>query len=299
MLRLSPSHLILLCVAVIWGGGFVAQKSGMDSLGPYSFNTARFVLATLSLIPVWIYMHRRYSSEVLKSDQRYFWLGGLVAGLLLTAGLTLQQVGLQYTTAGNAGFITGMYIVMVPILGLLFFKQKTRWLVWAGLALAVVGLYQLSVVPGSDGFNMNKGDSLQLMGAVFWALHVVALGWLARRVKDLVGLSAVQFAVCAVVSYVLMLFLEKQPAVWGDFSAEWLPLLYSGVMASGVAFTLQIIGQRGVESEVAALILSFEAVFALLTGILFLGESFGGREMLGCGLMMAGILLTLWPEKQE
>lgn len=299
MLRLSPSHLILLCVAVIWGGGFVAQKSGMDNLGPYSFNAARFVLATLSLIPVWIYMHRRYSSEALKSDQRYFWLGGSVAGLLLTAGLTLQQVGLQYTTAGNAGFITGMYIVIVPILGLLFLKQKTRWLTWVGIVLAVIGLYQLSAVPGGEGFTMSYGDSLQLVGAVIWAVHVLVLGWLARRVKDLVGLSAVQFVVCAVGSYVLMLLLEEQTAVWGDFSAEWRPLLYSGVMASGVAFTLQIIGQRGVESEVAALILSFEAVFALLMGILFLGESFGGHQMLGCGLMMAGILLTLWPEKQE
>lgn len=297
MLRLSSSHLILLCVAVIWGGGFVAQKSGMDNLGPYSFNTARFVLATLSLVPVWIYMNRRYSSAALKSDQRYFWLGGVLAGFLLTAGLTMQQVGLQYTTAGNAGFITGMYIVMVPILGLLFLKQKTRWLTWAGIALAVAGLYQLSVAPGDGGFAMSYGDGLQLIGAMFWAVHVLVLGWLARRVNDLVGLSAVQFAVCAVVSCLLMLLLEVRSAQWGDFTAELIPLLYSGVMASGVAFTLQIIGQRGVASEVAALILSFEAVFALLTGILFLGESFGGREMLGCGLMMAGILLTLWPEK--
>lgn len=298
MLRLSSSHLILLCVAVIWGGGFVAQKSGMDNLGPYSFNTARFVLATLSLIPVWIYMRRRYSSEALQSDQRYFWLGGLVAGLLLTAGLTMQQVGLQYTTAGNAGFITGMYIVIVPVLGLLFFRQKTRGLTWAGIMLAVIGLYQLSAVPAGWGFTMSYGDSLQLVSAVIWAMHVLVLGWLARRVKDLVGLSAVQSVVCAVVSYVLMLMLEEQSVQWGDFAAESVPLLYSGIMASGVAFTLQIIGQRGVKSEVAALILSFEAVFALLMGILFLGESFGGREMLGCGLMMAGILLTLLPERQ-
>nr|CAA6829270.1 MAG: Permease of the drug/metabolite transporter (DMT) superfamily [uncultured Thiotrichaceae bacterium] len=298
MLRLSPSHLILLVVAVIWGGGFVAQKSGLDNLGPYSFNTARFILATLSLVPVWFYMRRGLLSEERSNDRRCFWVGGVVAGVLLTAGLSMQQVGLQYTTAGNAGFITGMYIVIVPVLGLLFFKQKTRWVTWAGIVLAVLGLYQLSVAPGSSIFSMNYGDGLQLIGALFWALHVLTLGWLARRVNDLVGLSAVQFAVCAVASYILMLSFEEQVVQWDDFSAELVPLLYSGVMASGVAFTLQIIGQRGVASEIAALILSFEAVFALLTGILFLGESFGARELVGCGLMMSGILLTLWPEKQ-
>ncbi|PID34433.1 MAG: EamA family transporter [Thiotrichales bacterium] len=270
---------------------------------PYA---AFFFLAFASVVcgcylgtPVWFFMQRRDSSGAQKSDPRYFWLGGLVAGLLLSAGLALQQVGLQYTTAGNAGLITGMYIVMVPILGFLFLRQKTRGLVWVGLVLAVAGLYQLSVVSGSAGFSMNKGDVLQLMGAVFWALHVVTLGWLARRVGDLVGLSVVQFAVCAVVSCTLMLFLEEQAVQWTDFSAELVPLLYAGIVASGVAFTLQIIGQRGVESEVAALIMSFEAVFALLTGILFLGESFGMREILGCGLMMTGILLTLWSEKQN
>lgn len=294
MLRLSPSHFLLLFVAAIWGGGFVAQKSGLDSLGPFSFNTARFILATLSLLPVWLYMRRKYSSAALKSDPRYFWFGGILAGTMLTGGLSMQQVGLQYTTAGNAGFITGMYIVIVPVLGLLM-GQKTRWLTWVGIGFAVMGLYQLSVDVGSSGLSMNYGDGLQLIGALFWAVHVVLLGWLSRRVKDLVGLSAVQFAVSAVFSCLLMLLLETPQ--WTDFNAEWVPLLYSGIIASGVAFTLQIIGQRAVASEVAALLLAFEAVFALVTGILFLGEEFGVREMLGCGLMMAGIVLTLWPEK--
>ncbi|MEZ5537220.1 MAG: DMT family transporter [Thiolinea sp.] len=295
MLRFSPSHFLLLFVAAIWGGGFVAQKSGLDSLEPFSFNTARFILATLSLLPVWLYMRRRYSAAALQSDPWYFWLGGILAGTMLTGGLSMQQVGLQYTTAGNAGFITGMYIVIVPLLGLLL-GQTTRWLTWAGIALAVAGLYQLSVEVGSSGLSMNYGDGLQLIGALFWAVHVVMLGWLARRVKDLVGLSAVQFAASAVFSGVLMLWLETPQ--WADFQAGTVPLLYSGIVASGVAFTLQIIGQRGVASEVAALLLSFEAVFALLTGILFLGEGFGMQEMLGCGLMMAGIILTLWPENR-
>lgn len=296
MLRLSPSHFLLLFVAAIWGGGFVAQKSGLDSLGPFSFNTARFILATLSLVPVWFYMRRRYSAERLKSDPLYFWLGGVLAGTMLTGGLSMQQVGLQYTTAGNAGFITGMYIVIVPLLGVLM-GQRIRWLTWAGIALAVAGLYQLSVELDSGGLAMNYGDGLQLIGAVFWGLHVMMLSWLARRVKDLVGLSAVQFAASALFSAVLMTWLEAPQ--WADFQAEWRPLLYSGIVASGVAFTLQIIGQRNVDPEVAALLLAFEAVFALLTGVLFLGESFGGRELMGSGLMMTGIMLTLWPEKRQ
>ncbi|PIE02323.1 MAG: EamA family transporter [Thiothrix nivea] len=295
MLRFSSSHFLLLFVAAIWGGGFVAQKSGLDSLGPFSFNTARFILATLSLVPVWFYMRRKYSAARLQSDPLSFWLGGVLAGIVLTGGLSLQQAGLQYTTAGNAGFITGMYIVIVPLLGLLM-GQRTRWLTWAGIVLAVVGLYQLSVEPGSGGLSMKYGDGLQLIGAVFWAVHVLMLSWLARRVNDLVGLSAVQFATAALFSAVLMGWLEIPQ--WADFQTEWQPLLYSGIVASGVAFTLQIIGQRKVAPEVAALLLALEAVFALLMGILFLGESLGGRELLGCGLMMAGIMLTLWPEKR-
>ncbi|MEZ5479110.1 MAG: DMT family transporter [Thiolinea sp.] len=203
---------------------------------------------------------------------------------------------MQYTSAGKAGFITGMYIVIVPILGL-FMGVHTRLLTWMGIALAVLGLYQLSVVTGKDGLHINRGDVMQLIGAVFWAMHVVTLGTLARRVPDLVGLSAWQFVVAALWSALLMFGLETPQ--WQGFREEWLPLLYAGVVASGVAFTLQVIGQRGVANEVAALILALEAVFALLMGMLFLGEQLDGQQWLGCGLMLAGIMLTLWPEKPQ
>ena len=299
MLRKYASPLLLLLVAALWGGGFVAQKSGMEGLGPYSFNVARFILATVSLIPVWFWLRRRSGQQgeviaLARNQQRYFWLGGVVAGTVLTGGLTFQQVGLQFTTAGNAGFITSMYLVIVPVLGLLV-GQRVRLLTWAGIALALVGLYTLSVKPGDQVFSMGYGDSLQLIGAFFWALHVIVLGWLSRRVVDLVGLSAVQFAVAALWSLMFAVFTETP--VWQDFLGQWRPLLYSGVISSGVAFTLQIIGQRNVASEVAALILSMEAVFGLVLGVLMLGEQFTLVELAGCALMLAGIVFTLLPDK--
>lgn len=294
MLKFSSAHALLVLVAAIWGSGFVAQRLGMEHIGPYTFNAARFVIATLVLLPIWWYFRRSNSQAIPPLGEKVgaFWWGGALAGTVMFAGFSFQQVGLQYTTAGNAGFITSMYIVIVPILGL-FLGQKTRPLTWLGIALAVVGLYALSVGPN---FHVNKGDWIELMGAFFWAMHVITLGWLSRRVRDLIGISVLQFAVAALLAILLAIFMENHTPA--EIQAALPALLYSGLIVSGFAFTLQIIAQRSVDASIAALILSSEAVFALLAGWLFLNESVGAKQLLGCSLMLAGILMSQWPERK-
>ncbi len=294
ILRLTPAHFLLLLVAAIWGSGFVAQRAGMETLGPYSFNAARFVFAFLSLLPLWWYMKQRHQGkpQLQESYSTVFWLGGLLAGSLLFAGFSLQQVGLQYTTAGNAGFITSIYIVIVPLLGLAM-GQSTRMNTWIGIIFAVTGLYILSIWPD---FQINKGDSLELIGAFFWAAHVVTMGWIAQRIRDSIGFSMLQFIVAACWAIASTVILEN-PSL-ADFKAALLPLLYAGFMVSGIAFTLQLIAQRTVNASSAALILSGEAVFALLAGWLFLEETVTVKALIGCSFMLAGLLISQWPKKR-
>lgn len=282
-----PPHLLLISVAAIWGFAFAAQLAGMDSLGPHSFNAARFLLGALSLLPLWFLKTGRTPF-----DRKTLLLGGLAAGTIMFGGFSFQQIGLLHTTTGNAGFITGMYIVFVPIAGMLF-GQATTIQTWSGIILAVLGLFSLSVGPD---FSMGYGDMLELFGAFFWTAHVIVLGWLSRR-TDAVGLSVIQFLVAALWSGIAAALYET-PSL-PDFAAAWWPLLYVGVASSGIGFTLQVIAQRKVEPGIAALVLSMESVFAALGGWLFLGEQLGSKELLGCSLMLAGMLVTQWPARQR
>lgn len=282
-MRFTGSHLLLLLIAVIWGSGFVAQVRGMDHLGPYSFNMARFALAALSLIPLWW-----FTRHTMQSDQRALLWGGIITGSALFAGFTFQQLGLRYTTAGNTGFITSMYIVIVPLIGLVF-GQRTRLLTWVGISLAVIGLYILSI---KDDLSIGLGDGLVLIGAVFWALHVLLMGYFSNKVEA-VGFSIVQFMTAAVLGS-FFAFGFEQPNL-ADFQLSWIPLVYAGVISSGIAFTLQLIAQRNVSSSVAALILSLEAVFAVIAGVLFLNETLTFKALLGCSFMLAGIMISQWP----
>lgn len=291
MSQFTSAHFILVLISAIWGSGFVAQRLGLASLEPFSFNAGRFVLATLALLPVW-WLMRRQQAKPPASETKLFWLGSFLAGTVMSIGFAFQQTGLLYTTAGNAGFITSMYIVIVPLLGLLV-GQTTRLLTWFGIILAVVGLYALSVGPN---FQINRGDWLEFIGAFFWAGHVITLGWISRRVGDLVGVSVMQFAVAALWSSLLAATFE-QPT-WAHYQAAIWPLVYSGVIASSLCFTLQIMAQRTVDASVAALILSCESVFALLVGWLFLEETVNAKQLFGCSLMLAGILISQWPERK-
>ena len=281
------ADLILLLVAAIWGFAFVAQIKGMDHMGPFFFNAARFSLGGLSLIPVLFYMEKQarqknrqtpYNSQLLK-----IWGPGL--GVILFLASSLQQVGLQYTTAGNSGFITGMYIIIVPIAGIAL-GQSTRPNTWFGALVALIGLYFLTV---SEDLSFNRGDLLTLGSALMYAIQILVLAHISRDVHAL-KLSMAQFFTCAAISFVVALTVEVV-----DFSAipkSLTPLLYTGLLSTGVAFTIQIIGQRDAIASHAAIILSLEAVFAVFGGWLILNEQLGLRSLAGCGLMLAGMLIS-------
>ncbi len=280
------ADILLLITAAIWGTAFVAQRVGMEHLQPFTFNFARFLLGGLSLLPlVYWFSRKRAKTEQEPVNLRFLLLGGIAAGLILFAGSSLQQVGLLYTTAGKAGFITGLYLIFVPILGL-FLSHKTGANTWLGATLALVGLYFLSV---TEDFTLAYGDALELIGAVFWAGHVLIIGWLSRR-TDPMALSVVQLFTCMLLS--LSTALVTEDIQLSAIKEAWFPIVYAGLFSVGVAYTLQIIGQKEAPPAHAAIILSGEAVFAVLGGWLLLDETLGMRELAGCALMLAGMLLS-------
>ncbi|WP_108652874.1 DMT family transporter [Dongshaea marina] len=281
------SSLILLLAALIWGLAYVAQRAGMDYIGPYTFNALRFLLGTLSLLPV-LWLSRNWRSEQIRGNGMLLLSGGLLMGFLMFLACSLQQVGLVTTSAGKTGFITGIYIVMVPLFGLLL-RHKTGWNTWLGILLAVVGLYLLSV---TESFTIHTGDLLILGCAVIWAIHLLTIDHFSTKVP-VIKLAFLQFAFCTLLSSVVALFAEPwQPHA---VAAAWIPLLYAGVMSVGVGFTLQIFGQQGAHPAHAAIILSLEALFAAIGGWVLLSETMSTRSMLGCGLMLLGMLASQLP----
>ena len=273
----------LLLTAIIWGFAFVAQRVGMDHIGPFAFNAARFVLGSLSLLPlIWLLPVTE------KQNVKELVLGSLVAGFMLYAGSSLQQIGLVYTTAGNAGFITGLYIVLVPFFAL-FWGQSTHASTWLGALLALAGLFLLSV---TDELTLAYGDLLELAGAFFWAGHVLIIGWYSRKVDPL-RLALGQFIVCAILSVISMLLWESLDL--SSVQDAWLPIAYAGLLSVGVAYTLQVVAQKHAVASHAAIILSLEAVFAAIGGWLLLNEVLGWRGLLGCILMLTGMVVSQIP----
>ena len=285
------SNTLLLITAAIWGFAFVAQRVGMDYLGPFTFNAARFILGSLSLLPLLLISRdQRPASENImpRPGWKLVVFGGFSAGFLLFMGMSLQQVGLVYTTAGKAGFITSLYVVLVPILAL-FWKQSTNPGTWIGAVLAAIGLYFLSV---TESFTVEFGDLLEFLCAFFWAGQVLMIGWLSPRIQS-VKLAFTQFAVCAILSLLVAVGFEE--ISWNALVQATWPILYGGIMSSGVAFTFQVIGQRHTHPAHASIIMSLEAVFAALGGWLLLNEMLSMRGLLGCGLMLGGMLISqLW-----
>lgn len=285
------SNALLVLVALIWGFAFVAQRMGLDYVGPYTFNAIRFALGALSLVPLLFIIRGQSStsaSMISPAGSRTLAWGGVLAGGVLYAGASLQQVGLQYTTAGKAGFITGLYVVIVPIIGI-FRRQRTDTGTWIGVFLAATGLYLLSV---TDAFTVCFGDLLQLTGAFFWAGHVLIIGWLSPRINA-IQLAFRQFVVCAILSLITALFVETITLA-GIVQAA-IPILYSGVASVGIAYTLQVVAQRNARPSHAAIIMSLETVFAAIGGWLLLDEILSARSLIGCGLMLAGMMISqLW-----
>jgi drug/metabolite transporter (DMT)-like permease len=284
-LRLK-ANLLLLLVAAIWGLAFVAQRLGMDHLGPFGFNAARFLLGALSLLPLTLLFRARAGQGELRPLLR----GGVAAGTLLFCGASLQQAGLLYTTAGNAGFITGLYIVLVPLAARLMGQPVNR-AIWAGASLALVGLYFLSI---NTAMIINRGDLLELVGAVFWAGHVLIIGRLAPHLDGL-RLSIIQFLICACLCLGVALIYEQDSFTLTNLMAAWQPIAYAGLLSVGVAYTLQVYAQKHAPAAHAAIIMSLEAVFAAFGGWLLLNEELTGRALAGCALMLAGMLLAQLP----
>ena len=289
---------LLLLTSAIWGFAFVAQRVGMRYLEPFTFNGIRFALGSLSLLPLILLNRKRRRHAAAASparrpgaepprapEARRVLVFGAMAGALLFGGASLQQMGIVHTTAGKAGFITGLYVVLVPLSGLLW-RQRAGAGRWVGALLAVAGLYLLSV---TGSFAIGRGDLLVLMGAVFWAAHVQLLGWLSPQVDPL-ELSAAQFAVCSFLSLLAAVLVE--PIDFGAVLQAAAPILYGGVASVGVAYTLQVVVQKTAHPAHAAILLSLESVFAVLGGWVLLGETLSVRGLLGCGLMLAGMLVS-------
>lgn len=279
---------MLLLTAAIWGGGFVAQRMGMEHVGPLTFNGVRFAMGGLSLLPLMAVLRiraRRRGDAPHSAHAKDMLTGGALAGLALFLGATLQQVGLLYTTAGKAGFITGLYLVIVPILGL-FFRQRTDAGTWLGAATALAGLYLLSV---TEQFSISKGDFLELAGALFWAGHLIIIGRFTRMMDPLL-LSFLQFMACSFLS--LCVAAVTETISLGALMSAAMPILYGGLISVGVAYTLQVVAQQDASTAHAAIILSLEAVFATLDGWLILGESLSPRGAIGCALMLTGMMVS-------
>jgi drug/metabolite transporter (DMT)-like permease len=280
--RLKANGMLLL-TAVLWGGCFVAQRVGMQSLGPFTFNGLRFALGTITLLPIFIWRRRRHQREAVEFKRTV--QIGAAAGLLLFFGATFQQLGLVYTTAGKAGFVTGLYVIIVPLLGMIW-GDRAPLQSWAGAVLAVVGLYFLS---GKGQGTIALGDVFVLVGAFFWAGHVQFIAHFSTRVRPL-RLSCVQSLVTALLSFLVGMLWEEP--TWRMVMDAAGPILYGGVISIGFAYTLQIVAQQEAKPTPAAIILSLESVFAVFWGWLFLGEKLSTRGVLGAGLMLSGMILA-------
>ncbi len=303
--------LLLFLTAVIWGVAFVAQSAGMEHLGPFTYNGSRSVLGGLVLLPCIAFLDRiqgqsrgdgsvreavtlRGVDETAKQagNGRQLLIGGLCCGLILFAASNFQQFGIQYTTVGKAGFITAMYILIVPLLGL-FVHKKAGLQVWIGVLFGITGLYLLCM---KDSLRLEKGDALVLVCAFIFSLHILVIDHFSQKV-DGVKMSCIQFWVCGILSLICSLYFEVPNLQ--DILASWLPICYGGIMSCGVAYTLQIVGQKGMNPTVASLILSLESVVAVVAGFLLLGQAMSRRELFGCLMMVMAITFAQLPEKKR
>ncbi len=287
------NNILLVLTALIWGCAFVAQSVGMDYVGPFTFNMARFLIGAIVLLPVIWFMDRQRKTGAEKgAGQKTLIIGGICCGIALAVASTLQQWGILFTTVGKAGFITAMYIVIVPLLGV-FIGKKVRPLIIGCVAIAVVGFYFLCM---TESLRLGLGDFLVLLCAIAFSIHILVIDHFSPKV-DGVKMSAIQFLTAAIISAVPTLLWE-QP-VLTEILQAWQPVLYAGVMSCGVAYTLQIIAQKNADPTVASLLLSLESVFSVLAGWVLLGQGLSLKELFGCVLIFCAIILAQLPEKKK
>lgn len=287
--------IILGITALIWGTAFVFQRVGMESITPITFSAARMTISAVAvgILSLFIKEKKEYPEEQKKKRAKSVLLGGVVCGLFLNTASLFQQMGIVYTSAGKAGFITAMYILIVPVVSFVFFKKKYPWFVWVAVLLGVAGMYMLCI---TEGFSISKGDSLVLICAVLFSGHILSCNHFAGRANP-VRISAVQFLTASLVSWVIA-FIVENPNL-SDIKTAIVPIVYCGLMSGGLGYTLQLIGQKYTEPTVASLIMSFEAVFAVLTGALVLGEKLSTREIIGCVIMFAAIIVVQIPKEKD
>lgn len=303
------NSLLLLLAAIIWGIAFVAQSVGMDYVGGFTFNAVRSLIGAAVLVPLILVFeskkstdtttakiasHSRPTSNTVSYIQKRkdLIIGGISCGICLCLASNFQQFGIKYTSVGKAGFITACYIVIVPIIGL-FLGKKCSKFIWAAVVMALIGLYLLCI---TDGFSIGKGDLLVLVCAFLFSVHILVIDHFSPKV-DGVKLSCLQFLTCGILSGIPALLFERP-----SFSAicqAWMPILYAGIMSCGVAYTLQIIGQKNMNPTVASLILSLESCISVLAGWVLLGQQLSAKEILGCVIMFAAIILAQLPQKQK
>lgn len=315
MSKKMRGNLMLMLTAFIWGSSFVAQKSGMDLIGPMAFNGIRTLIGGIVLIPAIMFLNNLKAKRNLQSpdsmaeaspedkqkEKKLLIIGGICCGIALMIASNLQQIGIFYTTAGKAGFITALYVVLVPICGL-FLGKKVRPVIWLCVLASAIGLYLLCM-PAEGGFgHINKGDLLILLCALCFTGHILIIDYFSPKV-DGVKLSCIQFFVAGILSIILMF--PGDPALGFDLPTlgtlldSWLPILYAGVLSCGVAYTLQIVAQADTDPTVASMILCLESVFAVIAGMIILKESMSLREITGCIIMFAAIVVSQLPAKEE
>jgi len=299
MSKKMQSNIMLLITALIWGTAFVAQKSGMEYIEPLTFNGLRTIVGGIILIPVIVFMNRgkaaeeELSASEKKAANKQLLFGGFCCGVALFAASTIQQFGLVYTTAGKAGFITTLYVVLVPIISIVIGK-RIRPIMWLCAIMGTVGLYLLCMT--DDSFKLTIGDALVLLCAFGFAAHIMIVDHFSPKM-DGIKLSCIQFFTAGTLALIGMVIFEN-PQIDAILDCAF-PILYVGVMSSGVAYTLQVVAQKHAEPTAASLILSLESVFAVIAGALILGEVMSGRELLGCAVIFAAVILAQLPSKEE
>lgn len=290
---------MLVLTALIWGVAFVAQSVGMDYVKPFTFNAVRSIIGGIVLLPCIVFLDHwavkngeESRAPKTKENKKTLLIGGVLCGIALCAASMMQQYGISYTTVGKAGFITAMYIVLVPVLGI-FLKKRVGLRVGISVCIAVAGLYLLCM---TDSFSIGKGDLLVLICAFLFSIHILLIDHFSPKV-DGVRMSCIQFFTCGLLCCIGM-FIWDAPQL-SAILAAWKPILYAGVLSCGVAYTLQVVAQRNVDPTMASLILSLESVFSVLAGSVILHQVLSGREKLGCVLMFAAIILAQLPEKKR
>lgn len=295
MSKKMRGNLMLLLTALIWGTAFVAQSAGMDHVQPFTYNGVRTLIGGLVLIPVIMLFDRlkpadsRPSAAEQKVINKNSLIGGICCGTVLCVASCFQQFGVSMTTAGKAGFITALYIVIVPLMGV-FIKKKIPKIIWLCVAIAVAGFYLLCV---KEGFSVGTGDLLVLCCAFFFSIHIMVIDHFTAGKVDGVRMSCVQFLVAGIMAIVLM-FLFEEPTLASIWDAR-VSILYAGVMSCGVAYTLQILGQKDTDPTTATLLMSLESVFAALSGWVLLHESLSLKEIFGCAMVFAAVILAQIP----